>query len=288
MRREPALQEPALRGPAPLRILMVLESTFIARGGGGAESQLRTLAVHLRQLGQRVTVVTPLLPWGSSITCERWSGIPVGRISYPRWKWIGSIILWLRFAAFLWKRRNRYDAWHVHIGHHLGAITCLIGALVKKPVVVKVSGWWELENGLLAPGGGLFRRLQRRWLRRATAVQAISTRIAAALIKLGFPPERIVVLPNAVDTSRFHTGAAALIAGKPFVAVYVGRFVPEKDVDVLLDSWAAAFAGRSDVRLRLVGNGILEEPLRQQAARLGIAEQVEFLGPRDRVEEELA
>ncbi|MCU1282076.1 MAG: pimB 4, partial [bacterium] len=41
-------------------------------------------------------------------------------------------------------------------------------------------------------------------------------------------------------------------------------------------------------RLRLVGNGILEEPLRQQAARLGIAEQVEFLGPRDRVEEELA
>ena len=58
----------------------------------------------------------------------------------------------LRFAAFLLGHGRRYDAWHVHIGHHLGAVTCLVGALVGKPVVVKISGCWELEQGVMAPG----------------------------------------------------------------------------------------------------------------------------------------
>lgn len=281
MQHEPA--QPS----APLRILMVLESNFIAKGGGGAESQLRTLTRHLKQLGHDVTVVTPMLPWGPSIHTERWSGIPVARIDYPKKKLIGSVVLWARFGAFLWERRNRYDVWHVHIGHHLGAITCLMGAILKKPVVVKISGWFELESGVLAPGGGPYRVLERRWLKRASVVQAISTRIAGELVKHGFARDRIIVLPNAVDTTRFTGGAAARTPGKPFVAVFTGRLVPEKDVDVMLDAWAAAFAGRDDVRLRLVGNGVLEDELRQRATRLGIAHQVEFLGPRDHVEEVL-
>ena len=36
---------------APLRVLMVLESGYPVRGGGGAESQLRTLARELRRRG---------------------------------------------------------------------------------------------------------------------------------------------------------------------------------------------------------------------------------------------
>src|SRR5262245_43971824 len=135
--------EPAPRpSPPPLRILMVLESNLIARGGGGADSQLRTLARKLRSLGHKVSGIAPMLPWGPSVTCERWSGIPVGRIAYPRKPLVGSAILWARFAHFLYKRRNQYDVFHVHIGHHLGAITCLVGNMLNKPVVVKVSGWF--------------------------------------------------------------------------------------------------------------------------------------------------
>jgi glycosyltransferase involved in cell wall biosynthesis len=276
------------RDAPPLRILMVLESNFTKRGGGGAESQLRTIALALKRAGQRVAIVTPLSANGPQTTAERCYGIAVARVKYPRWKVVGAGIMNLKFAAFLVANRDRYDAWHVHIGHNMGALTCLIGAIVGKPVVVKISGWWELEAGLLAPDRGIFGRIARGWLKRATVVQAISTRVAAELEKHGFPRDRVIVLPNAVDTERFAARAAARAAGKPFVAVYVGRLVPEKDLATLIAGWAQAFAGRDDVRLRLVGGGPLENELRALAERLGVAAQVEFLGHRDDVEAVLA
>jgi glycosyltransferase involved in cell wall biosynthesis len=267
---------------------MILESNFTKRGGGGAESQLRTIALALKRAGHRVVILTPLFANGPQSTAERCWGLPVARVRYPRVKLAGAGIMNLKLAAFLWRNRDRFDAWHVHIGHNMGALACLIGSLVGKPVVVKISGWWELEAGLLAPGRGLFGRIARGWLKRASVVQAISTRVASELEKHGFAKERILVLPNAVDTERFVARATPRRAGQPFVAVYVGRLVPEKDLATLVAGWAQAFGGRDDVRLRLVGGGPLEAELKAQAARLGVAGQIEFLGHRDDVEAVLA
>lgn len=282
--------ESATRSLHPLRIYMVLESDFTQRGGGGAESQLRTLARYLRRIGHAVTVITPLLPYGPQITAERCYGLPVGRVPYPRVKVLGAALMTLKVAGLLWQRRHRYDALHVHIGHNLGAMTCFIGSLMGKPVVLKISGWWELEKGLLAPGRSPLHILARRWLKRASVVQALSSRIAGELVKQGFPRDKILVLPNAVDTARFTMRPTLRPPGSPFTAVFVGRLVAEKGLPTLLEAWAQVFAGRpsSEARLRLVGGGPLEEELRATAARLGIAEQVEFLGHRDRVEEVLA
>lgn len=275
-------------GSRPLRVLMILESNFTQRGGGGAESQIKTLAAHLRHLGHQVTVMTPMLPYGPQVSAERCYGVPVGRLRYPRRRLVGAAVMCVRMGAFLWRSRHRYDAWHVHIGHHLGAVTCLVGAWLKKPVVVKISGWWELDQGMMAPHAGPIDRLARHWLKKAGAVQALSQRIARELERHGFPKDRVVVLPNAVDSSRFRSRETARAADEPFTAVFVGRLVPEKGLDTLFDAWALAFRGRRDVRLRLVGEGGEEKGLREQAQRLGIIEQIEFLGHRDRVEEVLA
>jgi len=286
---EPAVAAPRDAQATRPSVLMILESDFTKRGGGGAESQLRTIARYLRQLGHRVTVVTPLLANGPQITAERCWGLPVARIKYPRWPVIGGGIMSLRFALFLWQHGRAYDAWHVHIAHHMGAVACLMGPMLGKPVVVKISGWWELERGVLAPGRKRADGLAFRWLKKAGVVQAISQRIAAELTRAGFSRDQIVVLPNAVDTSRFRVRAAPRAAGVPFTAVFVGRLVPEKGLATLLDAWAAAFRGHTPKpRLRLVGGGPLEAELREQAQRLGVADQIEFLGHRDRVEDVLA
>lgn len=267
-----------------LSILMVLEGNFNQAGGGGAESQVRTLSLRMKRLGQHVTVLTPMLPWGRQVAAELCYGIPVGRLSYPRAPKIGGAVVCLRFAAFLLQNRQRYDALHVHIGHHLGAVACLVGPMIGKPVVLKISGSWELESGLLSPRGGLLAGVARRWLRRASVVQALSTRMAEELNRRGFPIDRILVLPNAVDTSRFTACSVPRKPGEPFIAVFVGRIVAEKGLTTLVDAWARAFGGRSDVKLRLVGKGELEAELRQRVERLGIRDQVEFVGASDRVE----
>jgi L-malate glycosyltransferase len=273
---------------ARLRVLMILESNFSQQGGGGAESQVRSITLGLRRLGHKVAVLTPMFPWGPQVAVERSRGVPVGRLRYPQIKVIGGVIMYLRFAGFLWKNRNRYDAWHAHIGHYMAAITCLVGDWLDKPVVLKLSGSWEREQGLLAPGRGPFARLLGGWLKRATTVQAISTRIAAELVRDGFPAERVLVLPNAVDTARFELRARPRGEGARLEVVFVGRLVEEKGLTTLFDAWARAFAQRGQARLRLVGGGPLEQPLKEQAAALGVAHQIEFLGHRDRVEDVLA
>ena len=55
----------------PLRILMILDNCYPAVGGGGAESQVRTLVLCLKRLGHRVTILTPKVPYGRQIPIER-------------------------------------------------------------------------------------------------------------------------------------------------------------------------------------------------------------------------
>lgn len=272
--------------PEPLRVLMILESDFPVRGGGGAESQVRTLSLELKRRRQRVTILTPRIPGGPQARVERCYGIPVCRLAYPQVRLLGRLVLWLQMVLFLRRRGARYDAWHVHIAHYLGAIACRLAH--AKPVIVKISGWWELDRGLLAPGAGFVARIASRWLRRASTLQAISQRIAGELVRHGFPRERILALPNAVDVARFREHQTDATAGRALDVVFVGRLAAEKNLPTLLDAWARAFPQRGRARLRLVGGGKFEAALRAQADALGIAADIDFLGHRDDIEAILA
>jgi glycosyltransferase involved in cell wall biosynthesis len=272
--------------PRPLRILMILDNCYPAVGGGGAESQVRTLVLYLKRLGHRVTILTPKVPYGRQMAIERIEGIPVVRIPYPYVRGIGSLTLWLRFVWFLRHHGRRYDAWHAHIAHYIAALACATGPALGKPVVLKVSGWWELRRGVLERGRGLAGTIARRWLRMATAVQAISRRIAGELSRHGFSSDRVFALPNAVDTARFSARAPNTSEVRSFL--YVGRLVREKGLDTLLDAWADVFGGSGKARLVLVGDGPLREALAQQAKARGIAADVEFAGHRANVEDYVA
>jgi glycosyltransferase involved in cell wall biosynthesis len=83
-------------------------------------------------------------------------------------------------------------------------------------------------------------------------------------------PFRWRQLRNPFDSTRF-----ALQEGYEDYALFFGRLIEEKGVDVLLD--AANLA--PTVRLKIVGNGPEEGALKAQASRLGL-ENVEFVGPR--------
>lgn len=270
----------------PLHVLMVLESCFPSPGGGGAEAQVRTLANALRAKGHRVTVLTPITTNGPQQIVGRVDRVPVCRLRYPHLRFVGGPLLWMRLALFLWTRRKRYDAWHVHIAHHLGAVCSLLGSWMDKPVVLKVSGWWELEKGVLAGKARPLSHLAYRCLLRASAWQAISSRIAASLAAKGIPSTRIASIPNAVDTARFR-GMLRIPSLSPRF-IFIGRLVPEKGLDTLLHAFVVVLRSCPTARLRLVGSGPLAPTLVALSNELGIAGQVDFCGHRDDIEAVLA
>lgn len=267
----------------PPRVLMVIESAFPAPRGGGAEAQVRTLARGLKARGVAVTVLAPMLKRGSRQRVGRVDGVPVVRLRYPRVRFIGGPILWLVLALFLYRRRHRYDAWHVHIAHHMGAVCALMGEWLGKRVVVKVSGWWEMEEGVLAPGAWPLSRLAFRCLLKADAWQAISHRIAANLAARGIPADRILLLPNAVDLGRFRADATQKEETDGTRFVFVGRVVAEKGLPQLIEAFSRIAPLHPGAVLDVVGDGPLLPALQRQVKAMGIHDAVNFLGHSDNV-----
>jgi glycosyltransferase involved in cell wall biosynthesis len=103
----------------------------------------------------------------------------------------------------------------------------------------------------------------------------------------GVPPERIEILPNAIDLDKFSppTSEARLEArrqlGLPLdgpVFVSVATLFPVKDPQTLVEAAALVRATLSDAQFLLVGEGPLRGALTKRIEELGLGETVRLLG----------
>lgn len=84
------------------------------------------------------------------------------------------------------------------------------------------------------------------------------------LVKLGVPENRISIIPNGVDITKYKPGSSNFKAkiGAKKLFVYVGRIATEKNVESMLRAWKKANLG-PDCKLILVGDGPLKPALEQ-------------------------
>ncbi|MDE1152390.1 MAG: glycosyltransferase [Micavibrio sp.] len=106
-----------------------------------------------------------------------------------------------------------------------------------------------------------------------SALVALSGKMAAQHKEHGVP---VTVVPNFVQAPPALPPRPAFRA--PPVLGTMGRFSPEKGMDMLLDAVAALKAKGTNLRLVIGGDGKGTDTLQQQAARLGIADSVTFAG----------
>lgn len=92
----------------------------------------------------------------------------------------------------------------------------------------------------------------------------------------GAAADRVVRIYNGIDLAAF---TVSVPRDRPQVVVGVGRLVPKKGFDQLIDAVALLVREGRRLRLDLVGAGSEEAPLRAQVAALGLADTVRFLGP---------
>lgn len=168
------------------------------------------------------------------------------------------------------------DLVHAHYASSYG----LWGAFADyHPLVVSV---WGSDVHDFPHRGRLQRRLLERNLRRADVLCATSEALAqetAAFVPVGTPIHRT---PFGVDTDRFQPRPGG--SRGPGVVIGTARRLDRTyGLDVLLDAFArldpaAAAARHNPLSLWIAGEGPEGTALRQQAARLGVAAHVQFLG----------
>jgi glycosyltransferase involved in cell wall biosynthesis len=170
--------------------------------------------------------------------------------------------------------------------------TGLVGLGVRRggpPLNVQVFTSF-LENPGWDAQGPWHRALGRlgRWvLRRADTVRVESPSEREKVVRLGVAPDRVWVIPLAVNARRFVNVDGRAVRARLLgdqgdrLILYVGRLAPEKDLDTLLRAMPVIAARVPGVRLAVVGTGPEGARLRRLAARLGLEDSVTFVGAVD-------
>lgn len=259
-----------------LRLLFAVDSRF--PGLGGAESQALKLAIALRERGAFVEFVTPRVLTSQTLE-ETWHGFTIKRVDYPHVRWLGSLVLMVNLGRYLRRNRHRFDALHVHVTHLMAASAGFHRRWHALPVTTKISGFYEFEGGVLDRKRRFLplNFLIRLGLHQVDHVQTISEQTREKLLEAGFRNEQIRFVPNGIDTRQQPQPCrdeTDLVIG------YCGRLREVKGVHVLLDAFAELSRELSDrtLKLRIAGSGETRAALEQQAERLGISRQIQWLG----------
>lgn len=256
----------------PLRVLFVNRMACLERGGG--ETFDLEISRHLARAGAQVTFLSgapllgpPPMPLeGARVLHSPWlRWFPWDKVK-GGWRIRQAEFAWFEWRAARWVERHAADYDIIQVCELPNLVYWLKRRGVAVPVVMRLTA-----PNYHDPRGGVA--------------------LADALIASGTSIERlrdrghtgVTDIPNAVDAELFRPQASDFrkrhgIAADELVALYVARFQAFKNHAMLLDAFALFAKERPAARLVLVGSGPLRERCEKQAAELGIADRVLFLG----------
>lgn len=170
----------------------------------------------------------------------------------------------------------------------------LLSFLFHANFVGRVAARWAgvptvLSGIRVAEGGAPWHcRLDRMTSRFVDRYVCVSQAVAAFSARSGLPADRLLVIPNGVETARFEQAEPLDLAelglepGRRAIT-YVGRLDRQKGTAELLEHAPAWTELLPDHDLLLVGTGPTAGKLRGLARRVGIGDRVHFAGWRDDV-----
>ena len=188
------------------------------------------------------------------------------------------------YAASLAPTALRYRGWvDVVLGSWAypdGFAAVLLAEMLGVPAVVKLHGS-DMNVVARLPGP----RLGLKWaLPRAARVVAVSHALREAAIELGAPSNRVDVVLNGIDRSRFRPQDRAAarraldLPANGSMVLYVGHVEQHKGAFNLVRAFASLQAQRGGVSLVMVGDGSELADCKKLAIELGV--EVVFTGAR--------
>lgn len=241
-------------------------------GIGGAQHVVSTLARHLNVNKYEVHLA---LITQSDSTCPKFPpSVTLHCLGAERARYAA-----FRLLRLIWRLRPAV----IFIGMaHLAPPLLLLRRFLPAGtrVVTRQNGSLSATLADLTPHP-IFRPLLAAAYRGADGIICQSNAAARELKeKLQLSDARITVLPNPVDIPEIRVAsprAGQQTPSNPYLLA-VGRLVPEKGFDLLLEAFACLRNDFPPLRLRIAGCGFSRQDLETQSEALAIENRVEFLG----------
>lgn len=233
------------------------ENTFQS----GAELQAHTQIRFFRSMGYTVTVITKKRSKKSPYQEVR-DGVTIYRVSPTGLRSIKA-------AWLIWRNRRQISVVHVHGQHIFSAPAIFLCHMLGIPAVLKITiaGQTTSPMGLdkLLPGGwNPCRAVVNGISRLVSAYLAISSEIVEELTAQGVAPDKIIFLPNGVNTKRFCPAEAAQkqqlrarfqLPQNKKVVLFASRLIERKGYDIMLAAWRIIHRDHPETVLLVVGKG---------------------------------
>lgn len=192
------------------------------------------------------------------------------------------------FKRFLKKERASL----VHAAsNHLNGLASVAAAIeLGIPSIYEVRGLWEVTRASRDPAWGSSREfrqiveLETVVASRATKVLAITDALKTELVTRGIEADKITVVPNGVDPSRFHPAdrdvelSDSLALTDKTVIGYAGSLVDYEGLHHLIEAAALMSKEREDFVVLVVGDGKELENLKSLTHELSVDDCVIFTG----------
>jgi teichuronic acid biosynthesis glycosyltransferase TuaC len=228
----------------------------------------------------------------------REEGIDGIRVYHPRYFMIPKISMlfhgFMMFLSVLYfvktiKAQFDFDIIDAHYVYPDGFAAVLLGALLRKPVVVSARGS-DINLFARLP---VVRRFVSYTLRRAHSVIAVSEALRQAIGKLGIPSDKISVISNGVDTQKFKRVDKAeartilRLNSNQKIILSVGGLNPVKGFDLLVRSFKLLSDRSKKCKSNLIiaGDGQCRSDLERLIGECNLTAYVRLVGavPHDRL-----
>jgi len=237
---------------------------------GGVGLHAHEMSKDQSSLGHQVVMYTAAPELNSN--CQIKYNYTIHRFK-PVIKLFGNSIVPNMFLHML-KKRYKYDIIHAH--SHLCFSTNLC-AIIKKLGSVPL---------VITTHGGLNSQTAPEWFQKIYNLTGAKFTFSSAdkiicytdtereeMINFGIKPEKIALIHNGIDTNLFtppkdnlrHTNNRLL---------WIGRYVPGKGVEYLIDAFSILKAKHPNVSLMMIGNGPLKEKIDKKILSLNLKEAI--------------
>jgi len=256
--------------PPPPPSPCLADRQAMAENGGG-EKYFSTAGGKAARSTEKVL---PLFPGegGAGGMGEEFPILRLPRLLGGGWRAVLGILPALpRLIAFI----RDVDFVHCHYSFLMAALGTLLCRLLGKPSAVTLHGLGTLDSSVdKSPLHRLYRFIA---LKLAGTIIATSEEMRAVALRFS-PADRVVVIPNGVNTHAFTPSPKPESTSPELVILTMRRLAPKNGVQYLVEAAPEVVAALPQVRFWVAGEGKLESALRKQVKEEKLEEYFCFLG----------
>lgn len=242
-------------------------------GPGGSQRVLDLVSRSLSEDGQRVAIVTFSTPQSDFFHLHENIQRTTIETQAPRGNLLSSLV-WNGIT--IWRLRREIQRQRPHTVCSFIAVTNILTIIACAGLPVRLVA--SERNDPARQRLNFPWQWLRRLLYRHADVVSANSKAALTTLAAYVPSEKLRLVENPVAG-----GGTKDATTRENVVLAVGRLVPQKGFDVLVEAWARLRP--KDWRLVIVGSGEERDQLFEQGQALGVADTISYLPPTPRIAE---